>query len=244
MKNYKYLIWAGTVSLILTSIFLAVKTNQVVNTATTTNTVAFSGEGRVTAKPDVALVNLSIVTESANSKSAQDENSRKSKAITDFVKSQGIDERDIRTTGYNIYPQYTYPQFSKPQISGYQVNQSMEVKIRDMEKVSSILDGVVTAGANQVNQLSYTIDNPERLKAEAREKAIKDAKKKAEELEGQVGIRLGKIINFYESTGGYPMPMAYDMKIEGRGMGGGGGPSLPAGENEIVVSVNLTYQIK
>lgn len=113
-----------------------------------------------------------------------------------------------------------------------------------MAKVSDILDGVVSAGANQVNGLSFEIDDPEGLKTEARKKAIEDAKKKANELEGEVGIRLGKIVNFSENTGGYPIPIYMKTEIDGRSGMGGGGPDVPTGENEITVNVTLTYQIK
>lgn len=229
--------------LIIASVFLLVDANQKLNTATTTNTVSFSGEGKVVSKADIAVVSLSIVTESPTSKSAQDDNSKKSKAIADFLKKQKIEDKDIKTTSYNIYPQYAYPRNDKPVISGYQVNQTMEVKIRNLDEVSAILDGVVSAGANQINSLSFQIDEPEKLKAEARALAIADAKKKASELEKELGIDLGKIINFSENTGGFPSPIYYESKL-GMGGGMGGGPSVPSGENEIVVDVNLTYQIK
>src|SRR3989344_5190903 len=205
---YKYLVWSGTVVMVVLAVFLIASTNQVLNTATTTNTVSFSGEGKVVAKPDIAKVSLSIVTDALTSKAAQDENSKKSKTVTDYLKKQNINDKDIKTTGYNIYPQYKYPQYGgQPTITGYQVNQSMEVKIRDLDKVSDILDGVVSAGANQVNQFGFEIDDPEELQAEARKKAIDDAKKKADELEDQLGIDLGKIVNFSENTGGYPIPI-------------------------------------
>lgn len=242
-NNYKPLIWSGTAVSIILAIFLLASTNQVVNTAATTNTVSFSGEGKVTAKPDIAKVQLSVVTEALTSKAAQDANSKKSTAITDYLKKQNIEDKDIKTTGYNISPQYKYPPYGgQPTITGYQVNESLEVKIRNLDNVSNVLDGVVTAGANQVNQLSFEIDNPDALKAEARAQAIADAKKKANELQSQVGISLGKIVNFSENTGGYPVPMMYDAKAVG--LGGGSGPSVPVGENEITVDVSITYQIK
>lgn len=241
----KSLTWSGAVVMVIFALFLLVSTNKVLNTATTTNTVSFSGEGKVVAKPDMAKVQLSIVTDAPTSKAAQDENSKKSKAVTDYLKKQDIDDKDIKTTGYNIYPQYKYPQYGgQPTITGYQVNQSVEVKIRDLDKVSNILDGIVAAGTNQVNNLSFEIDEPEKLKAEAREKAIEDAKKKANELEGQLGINLGKIVNFSENTGGYPIPIYMTAEVDGRGGVGGGGPTVPTGENEIVVNVTITYQIK
>lgn len=243
-NNYKYLIWVGTVFLVILCLYFLVATQKAMDTAATSNMVSFSGQGKVVAKPDIALVNVSILTEATTSKKAQDDATAKSKAVTDFLNKQGIEENDIKTTGYNIYPQYTYPPYGRSQITGYQVNHTLEIKIRDLAKVSSILDGLVTAGANQVNQLSFQVDNPEKLKAEARTKAIAEAKTKAKELQKQIGVKLGRIVNFSENSTGEIMPM-YDYAYGKGGMGGGSsGPSVPAGENEIVINVSLTYQIK
>ncbi|MEK7506819.1 MAG: SIMPL domain-containing protein [Patescibacteria group bacterium] len=233
-------VWLGLALAAILSIFLLVSTNQKLNTAAPTNTVSFSGEGKVVTKPDVAVVNLAIVSEAATSKAAQDDNSAKSKKVTDFLKKQNIDEKDVKTSGYNIYPQYKYPQFDKPRIQGYQVNQTLAVKIRDLAKVSNILDGVVTAGVNQVNNLSFQVDQPEELKAKARELAINDARDKANKLKSQLGIRLGRIVNFSEGLDGFPPPVFYEKGLAI----GGGGPEVPAGENEITVNVTITYQIK
>ena len=243
-NKYKYLLWSGTAALIALIIFILALTDKISDTTATTNTVSFSGEGKILTKPDVAIISLSIVTESISSKEAQNENSKKSKALVDFLKKEDVAEKDIKTTSYNIYPQYKYPQYDKPEIRGYAVTESLEVKIRNLDKVSSILDGVVTAGVNQVNNLQFSVDEPEKLRAEAREKAIEDAKEKAEELEDQLGIDLGKIVNFSENTGGFIPPIIYSAEKDGQGGFGGGGPELPGGENEIVVNVMITYQIK
>ncbi|MDP3697815.1 MAG: SIMPL domain-containing protein [Candidatus Taylorbacteria bacterium] len=259
-NNYKYLIWAGTAALVMLTVFLVTVTKQVKNTATNTNTISFSGEGKVFAQPDIAAISFSILTEAKTSKAAQDDNSNKSKKVVDFLKSQGIEDKDIKTTGYNVYPQYsyqrpcppmldesgiTYPciQDDQQKISGYQVSQSFEVKIRDLDKVSAILDGLVTAGANQVNQLGFKIDDEEKIKEQAREMAIKDAKEKAAKLRKQLGIRLGKIVNYQEGGGGYPIYMLKAEAADGRG-GDVSSPEVPPGENEIVVNVTITYQIK
>lgn len=241
----KLLGWGGLALMVLFGAFLVVKTNQEMNTATTTNTVSFSGQGKVTVKPDIGLVDLSIVTEAATSKAAQDENSRKSKTVTDFLKKQGVADKDIKTTGYNIYPQYDYTS-GRSTLRGYQVNQTTQVKIRDLDKADDILAGVVTAGVNQVNQLQLTIDDPEKLRSEARRDAIKDAKEKAGELEDELDIHLGRIINFTEDSGGNG-GVVY-LKSDAYGRGGGESvppsPEISTGENEIIVTVSLTYQIK
>ena len=242
---YKPLIWTGSLVLIILALFLLVEINQISNTAATTNTVSFSGEGKITAKPDIAVISASIVTQAVDSKSAQDSNSTKSNAVDSFLKKQGIAEKDIKTSGYNITPQYKYPPYGgQATITGYQVTQSYEIKVRDLTRVSAILSGLVTAGANQVNNLGLQIENPDALKSQARQLAIDNAKKKAQELEKQVGIRLGNIVNFSEGNNGYPVPM-YDLKSSGIGMGGGGPePTISTGENDVVVNVTITYQIK
>src|SRR3989338_188956 len=228
----KPLVWAGTVALAVLSLFLLVAMSHIASTAATTNTVSFSGEGKVTAVPDIAVISASIVTQAVDSKTAQDQNSAKSKAVTDFLKKQGIDEKDIKTTDYNIYPQYRYPvNGGTPTITGYQVTQAYIIKVRDLDKISSILDGLVSAGANQVNNLGLQVEDQEKLTTEARQKAITDAKQKAEQLKGQVGIKLGHIVNFTENSNGSPVPMYYDKAV---GMGGGGGPEISVGQNEIV----------
>ncbi len=240
--NKNLLVWVGVVLLATLTVFILVSTNQTLNTTTTTNTISFNGEGKVSAKPDIAKINFAIITEGTTSKAAQDLNSPKSKTVTDFLKKQGVADKDIKTTSYNIYPQYSYPRSGVPEIKSYQVSQSFELKVRDLEKISGILDGLTLAGANNIINLGFTIDDPEKLRSEARAKAIADAKKKASELESQIGISLGKIVNFSENASGYPRQTFYAnapvAEIKS------GGPSVPTGENEIVVDVTLTYQIK
>lgn len=242
--NNKYLAWAGTLALVILSVFLLTMTKQIKNTVTTTNTIFFSGEGEVIAKPDIAKVEFTIVTQATTSKSAQDANSPKSKAVVDFLKKQGIEEKDIKTASYNIFPQYSYSRFDSPKIEGYEVTQKFEVKIRDLDKTNIILDGLVSAGANNIANVSFTIDDPEKLQAEARTKAIIDAKKKAKTLEKQLGIKLGKIVNFSENTGGYPGPFYLEAKDMGDSTGERVALEIPTGENEIKVDVTITYQIK
>lgn len=259
---FRPLVLAGTAALVVLIIFLLTLTDHISNTATNTNTISFSGEGKIFAVPDIAVVSFSIITEAPTSKKAQDNNSEKSNQVIKFLKDQGIEDRDIKTSSYNVYPQYNYPRpcplsdsqyditypcvQNETKITGYQVNQTFEVKIRDLEKVSTILDGLVSAGANQVNNLGFKVDNEEGLKEQAREMAIKDAKEKANKLKKQLGIRLGKIVNYSEG-GNYPPFYLKAEALDSRGGGVGGDgpiPSVPAGENEIIVNITITYQIR
>ncbi|HXK36175.1 MAG TPA: SIMPL domain-containing protein [Candidatus Paceibacterota bacterium] len=205
------------------------------------DTVSFSGTGTVLAKPDVAVAELAISIEGTTAERAQTDANAKSQTVVQFLKDAGISEDDIRTSSYSIYPMYDYID-GRSRIRGYQVTQSLTVKIRDLEKANEILDGVVGAGVNQVNNFQFTIDDPEELEAQAREQAIENAKDKAKALRDDLGIKLGRIVGFSEGTSGSPVPYG---RTAADGIGGGGGaPELPTGQNEIEVTVTLTYQIR
>ena len=203
--------------------------------------IAVNGEGKVSAKPDIAMLNVSVVTERATVSDAQKENTASYTKIVEFLKKVGINEKDVKTTNYSIYPQYYYPENRKPQISGYQVRNTLEIKIRDLSKVDDVLGGVVSSGANEVGNVSFTIENPDALRQEARQAAIREAKEKAVELSKDLGVHLKRIVRFDESdNGGTPPPIFYD-KAASYGTGAGG-PELSQGEQEIKVSVTITYE--
>lgn len=219
--------------------------------------VSVSGEGKISVKPDIATFTFSVRSENAKLKSAQDENSASSAKVVQFLKSSGVADKDIRTAYYNISPQYQYPKpcplsapypcvqsQSKPIIIGYEVVSSYEVKIRDLEKAGDILDGATSAGATEVNGPSFTVDNPDSAKIEARKIAVDDAKAKADVLARDLGVRLGDIVGFSESGGGGPIMFE---KATMSAMGGGAAtpaPSIQPGENEIISNVTITYEIK
>lgn len=214
--------------------------------------VSVAGEGKVSAKPDVARISASVLTESDSLASAQEENSRKSNAVTAYLKQQEVAEKDIKTVGYNIYPQYYYPgpcrddvcplDVGRPRIVGYQIRNTYEITVRDLAGANAILAGIVGAGVNEVGGIVFTIDTPDDLKDEARRKAIADARAKAEDLARDLNRRLGKIVNFIEGGSTPPILYARDAAF-GKG-GGGFEPSVQPGENEVVVTVSITYELR
>lgn len=209
--------------------------------------ISFSGEGKVYTKPDIATVTLSVVTESRTVADLQKKNTEKMNKVIEFLKGKGVEEKDIKTTNYNLYPRYDYSQYSSriPQIIGYEITQSLEVKIRNLDKVGEVLEGSVAAGVNQIYSLYFKVDKDDDFKSQAKELAINNAKKKAEETAKQLGVKLGKLIGYNES-GNYPGPIYSDYS-KAMGMGGGGSESAPniqIGENEITVNITLTYEIK
>lgn len=213
----------------------------------TENTITVSDTGKVYAKPDLALTTFTVTNEAKTVAEALSTNSEKMNSVIDFIKGEGVEEKDLKTTSFNIYPRYEWHEKTElwPQgervLAGYEVRQSLEVKIRDMAKIGTIIQGATDSGANQVSNLEFTIDNQDELKKQAREEAINKAKTKAKDLASQLGVKLIRISNFQESA---VLPIYYGIaKAEALGMGGEA-PQIETGENKIEVTVTITYDIK
>ena len=226
------------------------------------NVVSVNGTGEVLAVPDVASFSFSVVEEGKTVKEAQEKATKKINSILDAVRSMGVEEKDIKTTGYNSYPKYEYNYTTcssgycppgKQVLTGYEVTQSITVKVRDTEKAGDVLTKVGELGAGNISGLDFVVDDMDKVRAEAREKAIADAKQKAKVLSKTLGVRLDKIVSFYENgDGGYPImyrEAAMDSKMV-LGMGGANAvapqssPSVPTGENKIVSNITITYEIR
>ncbi len=209
-----------------------------------TNTISVSGKGEVFVKPDIAKISVSVEKEAVSVLEAQNQATEAINKITAFLKESGIEDKDIKTTNYNIYPQYDYLEKTGRVFRGYIVGQTLEVKIRKIDEAGKILAGVTQAGANQVGGISFAIDDEEAAKRDARQKAIADAKTKAEQLAKDLGVKIVRLVNFSESGEiPYPYPI---YKTEALGVGGGPeiSPEIPSGENTVTVNVSLTYEIK
>jgi uncharacterized protein YggE len=222
---------------------------------TATNTITVSGEGEVFAVPDTATFSVTIQETAKDVKTAQTAATKKNNDIVAYLKGGDVEEKDIKTTDYSVYPQYEYgervcPQYSycppgEQKLVGYQVSQTLLVKVRDTDKAGELLSGVGELGASSVSGLSFTIDDQDALEAEARGEAIDDARIKAAELAKQLNVKLVRVVGFSEN-GNYPIFYAKEMSVaDGRGgMGGAPAPELPVGENKISSNVTVTYEIR
>lgn len=206
-------------------------------------TITIDGEGKVTATPDVAVVSMGVQSDAATVKAAQADNSKKMNDIVAAIKNAGVKDADIQTTNYNIYPKYSYDKNTgTSNIMGYTVSQSVTVKVRNLDSVGGILFKAGELGANQVGGVQFTVDNPENLKVQAREKAIDNARTKANVLFDKLGLRPGRIVSFSES--GPASPPIY-MKEAAYGIGGGAPETnIQSGNLDVVVDVSLTFEIK
>jgi hypothetical protein len=223
-------------------------------TAESANTITVSDTGTVYTKPDLALATVSVVSEAKTVAGATSDNTEKMNAVIEAIKGQGVEEKDLKTINFSIYPRYEYDKTVDPYSSyypsgrrvlvGYEVNQSLQVKIRDLTKVGAIIQVATDEGANEVGSLQFTVDEQDAIKAQAREEAISKAKAKAKELAKQLGIRLVRISSFNES-GSTPYYYSLDAKSAAPVAMGGGveEASILTGENKIEVTVSITYEI-
>lgn len=206
------------------------------------HSISITGEGKVTAAPDVAKIQLGYSVEKKTVAEAQKDNATKMNAIIDKLKKDfKIDPKDIQTANYYIAPQYDYTS-GRQTLRGYLVSQNVNVKVKQMDKVSAIVEVAGAIGLNQVGNLTFEIDNPEKLKQAAREKALAQAKDKAEALSKLAGVRLGRIISFFESSNGDQPPSLYALDKSANGIGGQE-PAIEAGSNEITIIATVEYEI-
>ena len=230
-----------------------------------TNTISVSGHGEIFAAPDIATFTYSVITEKPTVADAQSDVTTKANAITEYLKSQGIDPKDIQTTGYSIQPMYDYQQAACPRsvpsvsavsspvycppgkqvLRGYQVEQSTTIKVRDTTKAGDLLTAVGSKGATNVSGLSFTFDDPNAPQAQARDKAIADAKSKADALAKSLGVSLVRVTSFSENGNApRPYPVAYGMGAGAASEAKAVAPDISVGQNQITDDVTITYEIR
>lgn len=218
------------------------------------NVISVTGTGEVLAVPDTGSFSFSVVEEGKTVKDAQDKATKKINSVIDAIKSGGVEEKDIKTENYTLYPKYDYiaqqictREYCPPTkqvLSGYEVNQSVTVKIRNTEKAGEILTKVGSLSVTNISGLNFIIDDPESVQDEAREKAITDAKEKAKVLSKSLGVRLKKIVNFQEG-GNYPVYYAMGgVEKLSADVASTPVPQLPVGENKITSNVTITYEVE
>ena len=199
-----------------------------------------TGEGKVVVIPDQATVNLGVQEQGYNLKQVQEEVNKKMTNLTKALKELGIDQKDIKTTGYNYYPDY------KDQ-NRYTVHANVSVVVRELENVSPVMDLIGTLGLDSVSGPSFGLSDELMNKTvkEARGLAIEKAKAKAEELAGLAGMRLGRIVNVTEGANRSPNYMLRDAALPVTGGGVAMEKTITpveAGSSEVSVSITLSYE--
>ena len=254
--HVKALMYSGALFLIILSILAITATVFVAkgNQQYEENTISVSGKAEVNSAPDIAHFSFTVKETSKTNKEAQDIISDKVASILDGLEKTGVEEKDIKTQSYTIYPKYEYvtverekdtaldgtiyfPGSDKKRVqTGFNVSQNISLKLRDFDNVGNVLELLATTGVDNLNGPNFEIDDPEELKEEARAMAIEDAKAKAKRLAKDLGVKLGKVVSFNENGGGYYSQPTYARGLEHAAFDSlsvKAAPELPVGENTI-----------
>lgn len=235
------IILAGVVGLALLAA-ACTKESVEVQPAAQVHGISVSGTGEASGAPDLALIDLGVSAEAKTVEEARDTAAEAMNDVLDAIKDDGVADEDIQTRQFRIEPEYEYPDGERV-LTGFRVTNIVQVKVRDLDRVSQVIDDVADAAGDvvQVQSLSFTIDEPEALRAEAREEAMADARAKAESLADLAGVKLGEPLSINESIVGVP-PMPY-LEAAPAGRGGAEVTPIEPGELEVSVSVDVLYAI-
>lgn len=219
------------------------------------NTISVDGEGESFATPDIATFSFSVSADAAAVADAQDAVTAKTNTIVAALKNLGIDSSDIQTTDYSVYPKYTYTSSicpanatycppSRQVPDGYTVTNTLTVKVRKTDNAGKALAAAGQNGATNISSLSFTVDDPSTIEADARAKAITDAKTKAQMLAQNLGVSLIRVISFSDNTSGNtPVPL-YTEAIGSAAPKVASSPTLQPGQNKVTDTVTVTYEIR
>jgi hypothetical protein len=247
--NVRPPVWALIFAVIIGGCFYLYGKNMEINAPSNSPfLVSVSADAKIAAPPDIATVDFGVTSgRESTAKNAMEKIKTSMTKIIAAVKQAGVEDKDIVTQSFYLNPVYDY--VSGSQIPrGFEASQTLEIKIRDLDKAGDVITAATSAGANQAGDFSFSIDNPDQLKAQARALAVEKAKAKAKVLADNLGMQLVKITNFNEDNF---LPMAYDMKQRSVNLNMGGAvaaPStplpVPSGQQEITSTVTLTYELR
>lgn len=203
--------------------------------------ITITGTGDVRAAPDQAQLSAGVVSEAKTAAAALTDNNNKMAAVFAALRKLGVPGKDIQTSGFSVAPQYPpYNSKEERHITGYQISNTVTVKLSEMKKLGQALDALVAAGANQVNSVSFSIADPAAALARARAEAVKDARTEAETYARAADVSLGPIQSISEPSGEGPRPMfaVTAMRAAPEGV------PVAAGEQTVSASVTISWQIR
>lgn len=205
--------------------------------------IVVSGEGEASVAPDMALLSLSVMREAKTAREALDANNDAMGAVISGMRAAGIEERDLQTAGVQVMPRYNFVNrqdgSQESVLIGYQVTNTLSVRVRDIDRSGEILDKAVTLGVNQGGGISFVNSDPSATVTEARKKAVADAIAKAGVLAQAAGVTLGRVLEITDVQGmAPPMPMlskSFEMAADR--------VPVQAGENAYRVQVSVVFAI-
>lgn len=204
-------------------------------------TITVTGEGVAVGKPDIARLNLGVDVLAPKLADALKQNNTQMTAVIAKMKSLGVADKDLQTTNLSVSVERNFEKGGQGAVTGYRVANTVVAVIRDLNRISDILDQATQAGANNVFGINFGIDNTSKLESEARAKAVTDAQARADDIAKLNNLSRADVITMIEGTTQTPLTIE---SAQLKGLGGGGGPPVEAGTLEIHVRVQITYAVK
>lgn len=196
-----------------------------------------SAYGEVKAAPDMATITFGVSTEAATAAEAMSQNAAQMNRVMAALRRAGVAERDVQTSGLNLSAQYDYQQNEPPRLRGYQAVNRVTVVIHDLERVGSTADAVVAAGVNQIDGISFGLEDPTAAENRARQLAVRNLQAKAALYADALGVRLGGIRSLTEGGGYAPQPPRPMYARAEMAMDAG---STPVAAGELTVRIDIT----
>lgn len=226
-------------SLLLTACAAPVATGS--EPGQTRNTISVSGSGQAFGRPDLATLQIGVQSNGPDLGQVLAQNNQRADAILAALKALGIEDKDLQTSNFSVYPQRDYDPATGQQrdTTTYYVDNTLTVTVRDLSKLSRVLTSAIEAGANNVHGISFGVADAAALEAEARTKAMADARARAEQLAKAAGVALGSPISISESFNvAPPIPFAFDRAEAA--------PAVPVatGQLQVSIQVNVAYEIR
>ena len=204
------------------------------------HTISVAGSGKVTVIPDMATIRLGVVVERKTAKDAREAAAAAMTKVVDAVRRLGIADKDIATANVSLNPVYDYPTNATAKIRGYQLNNTITITVRDLDKLSDVLDNGVTAGANSVDGISFDVADRAAAEANAREAAVKDAKAKADTLANGLGVRITGVASVSESVS---TPVWYSPEYGAVAADRAAETPVLPGSTDVVINVQVSFLI-
>lgn len=205
--------------------------------------IAVQGQGEVEARPNVATVTLGVQTgPQTSAKIALDLLTQKFNAVVKAVKGLDVKDEDIKTTNLSVNPVYDYSN-GRQTVRGFEASESITVKIRDLDAIGQVVAVSTAEGVNQVGGVTFEIDDPAAVEAEARAKAIADARQNAQALAKELDVNLGRVKAFSATRDTPPGPVFEKATLEAVG-GDAAAPVVPAGSTTVSAQVTITYELR
>jgi uncharacterized protein YggE len=205
--------------------------------------ISVNGQGKATAPPDMAVIQTGVVTQGARAAEALSNNNEVMKKILGVLKTYKIASKDVQTSSFNVSPEFKRDERGRrqPEIVGYRVTNQVRVEVRNLADLGKVLDALVQAGSNQVSGVSFGIDDPTGVLNQARNRAIADARSRAELYVQAAGVRLGKVLTISEQPIELPQPRHFGLSLAKEAVS-----SVPVatGEQEFRARIHMVFALE